>query len=41
MLIEESLRVPQQRVAPGKYAAFMTFARGVDEAQSQELLVAP
>ena len=41
LVIEESLNVPQQRVAPGEYGAFMAFARGIDEAQSQELTVAP
>ena len=41
LVLEESERVPQQRVAPEKYAAFMAFAAGVDEAQSQELLIAP
>jgi hypothetical protein len=40
-VIEESLRVPQQRVAPAKYGAFLEFARAVDDGQSQELLVAP
>ena len=37
--IEESLRLPQQRVQPPQYAAFQAFARAVDEAQAQELLV--
>ncbi|MFN2549686.1 MAG: hypothetical protein ABR567_19865 [Myxococcales bacterium] len=41
LIVEESLRVPQQRVMPAAYAAFAAFARGVDDAQSQELLVAP
>jgi hypothetical protein len=41
LVIEESLSVPQQRVPPERYAAFAAFAREVDEAQSQELLVAP
>ena len=41
LVIDESLDVPQQRVAPGQYAAFMDFARAVDDAQSQELLLAP
>jgi hypothetical protein len=39
LIIEESLRLPQQRVAVSDYAAFAAFARGVDEAQSQELLI--
>ncbi len=41
LVIDESLDVPQQRVRPGQYAAFMEFARAVDDAQSQDLLVAP
>ena len=41
LVIEESLELPQQRVAPAKYADFIAFARAVDEAQSQELIVAP
>jgi hypothetical protein len=41
IVLDESLNVQQQRVAPDKYAAFMAFARGVDDAQSQELVVAP
>ena len=41
LLIEESLSMPQQRVPPDRYAAFAAFARDVDEAQSQELLVGP
>jgi tetratricopeptide (TPR) repeat protein len=41
LIVEESLSLPQQRVAPAQYPAFAAFARGVDEAQSQELLVAP
>ena len=41
LVIDESLDVPQQRVAPDRYAAFMDFARAVDDAQSQELLLAP
>jgi hypothetical protein len=40
LVIEESLELPQQRVAPAKYADFIAFARAVDEAQSQELIVA-
>jgi hypothetical protein len=39
--VEESLSMPQQRVPAAQYGAFAAFARGVDEAQSQELLVAP
>jgi hypothetical protein len=41
LLVEESLTLPQQRVPPAQYGGFAAFARGVDEAQSQELLVAP
>jgi cellulose synthase operon protein C len=41
LVIEESLSVPQQRVPPERYAAFAAFAREVDDAQSQELLVGP
>ena len=41
LVIEESLNLPQQRVAASDYAAFTAFARGVDDAQSQELLVSP
>ena len=41
LVIDESLNVPQQRVLPDRYATFMDFARAVDDAQSQELLVAP
>jgi hypothetical protein len=41
LAIDESLQLPEQRIAPADYAAFVAFARGVDEAQSQELLVAP
>ena len=40
-MLDESLNVQQQRVAPDRYAAFMAFARSVDDAQSQELVVAP
>ena len=41
LVMEESLSMPQQRVPPERYAGFAAFARAVDEAQSQELLVAP
>jgi hypothetical protein len=41
VLLEESLSVPQQRVAPAQYAAFAAFAAAVDEAQGQELMLAP
>ena len=41
LVLEESLRMPQQRIAPAQYAAFVAFAKAVDEAQEQELRLAP
>jgi hypothetical protein len=41
LVIDEALSIPQQRVQPAQYAAFAAFARNVDQAQSQELLVSP
>ena len=41
LVIEEALSMPQQRVRPDRYAGFAQFARAVDQAQSQELVVAP
>jgi hypothetical protein len=41
LIIEEALSMPQQRVRPDQYAAFGDFARAVDRAQSQELVVGP
>ena len=41
MVIEESFTMPQQRIAPARYAEFADFARRVDEAQGQELLLGP
>jgi cellulose synthase operon protein C len=41
LVIEEALSIPQQRVRPDRYAAFAAFARDVDQAQSQELVIAP
>jgi tetratricopeptide (TPR) repeat protein len=41
LVIEESLAMPQQRVRPALYAGFAEFARTVDQAQSQELVIAP
>jgi hypothetical protein len=41
VLLEESLSMPQQRVARAQYAAFAAFAAAVDEAQGQELTLAP
>jgi len=40
LVIEESFAVPQQRVPPSRYAEFADFARRVDEAESQELVLA-
>jgi hypothetical protein len=39
LLIEESISIPQQRVAPDRYAEFAAFARDVDRVQAQELLL--
>ena len=41
LVIEESFALPQQRVVPGRYAAFADFARRVDEVEDQELVLAP
>jgi hypothetical protein len=41
LVIEEALSIPQQRVKPDRYAAFAAFARDVDQAQTQELVVGP
>ena len=41
LVIEEALSIPQQRVTPDRYAAFAAFARDVDQAQSQELVIGP
>jgi len=41
LVVDEALSIPQQRVQPAQYAAFAAFARAVDQAQSQELLIAP
>lgn len=41
LVIEEALSIPQQRVRPDRYAAFAAFARDVDQAQAQELVIAP
>ena len=41
VLIEESISIPQQRVRPERYAAFAAFARDVDQAQGQELVIGP
>ncbi len=39
--IEESISIPQQRVRPERYAAFAAFVRDIDQAQAQDLVVAP
>jgi hypothetical protein len=39
--VRETLRLPQQRIAPALYAGFASFARAVDEAQERELRIAP
>jgi hypothetical protein len=39
--VRETLRLPQQRIAPALYAGFAAFARAVDEAQERELRLAP
>jgi len=41
LYFDEALSMPLQRIAPAQYPAFAAFARAVDEAQSQELLLAP
>ena len=41
LVLDESLRIPQQRIAPAQYAEFVAFAKAVDEAQGQELRLAP
>jgi len=41
VIIEEALSMPQQRVRPAQYSAFGDFARAVDRAQSQELVIGP
>jgi hypothetical protein len=40
LVIEESLSMPQQRVLPAQYPGFVEFSRAVDQAQSQDLVVA-
>jgi hypothetical protein len=39
LVMDESLEVPAQRVAPSAYAEFAKFASAVDDAQSSELIV--
>ncbi|MFL5310860.1 MAG: DUF3857 domain-containing protein [Myxococcales bacterium] len=41
LVIEESFALPQQRVAPARYAEFADFARRVDEVEDQELTLTP
>jgi len=41
LVIDESIELPQQRVSVDRYAAFGDFARAIDQAQAQELVVAP
>lgn len=41
LLLEESLSLPLQRIAPGRYQDFVAFTTAVDDAQTQELRIAP
>ena len=41
LLVHETLSIPQQRIAPSRYPAFVAFARAVDETQEQELRIGP
>jgi tetratricopeptide (TPR) repeat protein len=41
LLVEEELDIPQQRIAPARYAAFADLCRKVDEAEAQDLVIAP
>ena len=41
LVIEESFALPQQRVAPARYAEFADFARRVDEVEDRELTLTP
>ena len=41
LVLDEQLVLPLQRIPPEQYAAFASFARAVDEAQAQELVLAP
>ena len=40
IVVEEAFVMPRQRVAPAQYAQFADFARRVDDAEGQELLLA-
>jgi len=39
VVVQESFAMPQQRVSPAEYPQFADFARRVDEAQNQELVL--
>jgi hypothetical protein len=39
VVVQEAFAMPQQRVSPAQYAQFADFARRVDEAQNQELVL--
>ena len=41
LVIDEELVLPPQRISPRDYRRFAEFARAVDEAQEQELTLAP
>jgi hypothetical protein len=41
LLLEESLSLPLQRIEPGRYKDFAAFTTAVDDAQEQELRLAP
>jgi hypothetical protein len=41
LVVEESFALPQQRVPPARYREFADFARRVDDAEEQELVLAP
>ena len=41
LVLEESLSLPLQRVAPARYKDFAAFTTAVDDAQTQELRLAP
>ena len=40
LLVEEELEIPQQRIAPARYAAFANLCRKIDEAEAQDLVIA-
>jgi hypothetical protein len=41
LVVEEELDIPQQRIAPDRYAAFAALCRKVDETEAQDVAVAP